>query len=163
MNPKIIALFLFVSLITLVMADAFPDKPQSEAQFLGRSQGLTRQHNYAAALETLDLGLAKYPNSVLLTSEFRKNSQLYIVHEISRGYQRIDRNPHDVQAYIRISEAFWLAGQRIKAFEVLVDGTSANQTSAPLWAAIANLEELSGRHAEAEAVLREAKRYESIN
>ena len=73
MNPKIVVLFLFVSLIALTMADAFPDKLQSEAQFLGRSQGLARQHDYAAALETLDLGLARYPDSVLLTSEFRKS------------------------------------------------------------------------------------------
>lgn len=158
----IIVLFSLIFLIASTITDALPRELQTEVQILKRSQKLSQGHNYVAALQTLDLGLAMYPDSQILGVEFRKNSELYIVHEISKGYQRIDQNPYDVQAYIRVSDAFWLAGQRFKALEVLTDGVSKNQKASPLWVAIGNLEQMSGRPKEARSAFREAKRYESV-
>lgn len=161
MRRKIIILFSFVLLIGLAVVAGLPQAPQTEAQFVRQSQNLVRQHDYSSALKILDLGLVKYPESTTLLDEFRKISELYIVHEISRGYQRIDKNPHDVEAYIRVSDAFWLAGQNLKALEVLTEGTFENPGATSLWVAIGNLEELSGRPSEAYAAFKEAKRYES--
>jgi tetratricopeptide (TPR) repeat protein len=160
MDLKIIILFSFVSLIVLAVVSELPSESWTEAQFVQHSQNFAQQHNYLAALETVDLGLVKYPNSAALAGEFRKNSELYIVREISKGYQRIDENPYDVDAYIRVSNAFRLAGQNLKALEVLTEGTFENPRAGSLWMAIGNLEELSGRPKEARSAFREAKRYE---
>lgn len=162
MNRKIIVSFFLVSLIALATVDALPHEPrpeiQVETQFLERSQILTKQHDYAAALAILDQGLSSLPKSELLNAEFRKNSELYIMHEISTGYQRIDQNLHDVKAYVQVSEAFLLAGERLKALEILTEGTFANPKSAVLWVAIGNLEKAAGRLAEANSAFEEAKR-----
>ncbi len=163
MSRKLVLLSFLVSLIALAMADVLPQGSQTEAQFLQHGQKLTQQYDYAAALKILNLGLTQYPKSAVLIAEFKKDSELYILHEISQGYQSIDKNIHDVSAYIRVSNAWFLANETFKAFEVLLDGTAENQTSASLWVAIGNLEELSGRPAEAHAAFEEAKRYESVN
>ncbi|MEI6806449.1 MAG: hypothetical protein WCK49_08095 [Myxococcaceae bacterium] len=155
MNRRIIILFSLVSLIALAATDA---PMRAETQFLERSQALTQKHDYVAALTILDQGLLLYPSSELLIAAFRKNSELYIVHEISTGYQQIDKNSHDVKAYVRVSEAFSLAGERLKALEVLTEGTFENPKSSVLWSAIGKLEQTAGRLAEANSAFEEAKR-----
>ena len=143
------------------MAADVSQEDLSQSQILERSRSLTQSYRYLAALEVLDTGLSLYPDNEDMTAEFKKNTELYIVHEISSGYRRIDKNPQDVEAYLSISKAFLLMDDKFKALEVLTEGTFVNQSSVALWRQIAQLETLSGRLQEANSALREAERYDS--
>lgn len=157
MARKILLLVSFVSLACFALVRS-SDSPKD--QVLQESQRLAAQHKYVDALRMLNRALSADPNDPVLTEEFKKYAQLYIVHEISTGYQRIDKNPHDIDAYLLISNAFWMSGNSTKAQEVLLEATRQNPRSAKLWGAIGNLEDLSGRPNEAWSAYQEAKHYE---
>ena len=161
MGARIIILFLFISLLALAVADPLPRGSLSETEVLEQSRIYVEQHQYVAALKVLNLGLGYHPKSESITAEFQKDAELYIVHEISSGYQKINKNPHDIRAYIKVSNAFRMAGQQVKAMEVLTDGVVANPGSSILWRAIGNLEKKSGRPNEAASAFKEADRLQT--
>ncbi len=149
-------IFIYLSLVFILSLTAitlvgYPRK--SATAILEQSRGLTKGYQYLAALEVLDEGLALYPNNSEISEEFRRNTELYIMHEISNGYQQINQNPHDVDAYISISKAFLLMSERFKALEVLTEGTFENPQSPQLWQAISEIELSAGRPAEASSAL----------
>jgi tetratricopeptide (TPR) repeat protein len=126
---------------------------KSPSAILEDSRGLTRGYKYLAALEVLDEGLALYPNNSDISEEFKRNTELYIMHQISNGYHMIESNPNDVEAYISISRAFLLMSDRFKALEILTEGTFENPHSPELWQAISEIELSAGRTAEASSAL----------
>lgn len=132
-----------------------------QSRILERSRELTQSYQYLAALEVLDEGLERYPSDAEIREEFQKNSELYVVHQISSGYQRVEKNPEDAEAYVDISNAFLLVGDRLKAMEVLLEGTFENRDSPILWRAIAKLESSAHRPLEAASAMREARLHES--
>lgn len=156
MSSRIIILFLFISLLALAVADPLPRGSLSETQVLNQSRIFVEQHRYVSALRVLNMALVYHPRNEVILNEFRKDSELYFLHEISSGYHRIQKDIHDVKAYIRISNAFWKMGQRSKALEVLTDAILDNANSAVLWHAIGNLENKSGRLNEAASAFQEA-------
>ena len=158
MSARIIVLFLFVSLLALAVADPLPRGSLSETEVLNQSRIFVEQHQYMAALKVLDFGLKNHPGDASMVAELQKVAELYIVHEISSGYQKISRNAHDIKAYMRVSNGFLMAGQKTKALEVLTDATLDNSESSVLWNAIGNLENKAGRPNEAASAFREAKR-----
>lgn len=160
MSKKLlIYILLLISLLNL--ADSMLLYSTTQGQILDRSRLLAGSYQYLAALKVLNDALAVYPEDEQIISEFKKNAELYVVHEISNGYQRISQNPQDVEAYVNISEAFLLMDNRIKALEILLEGTFENPYSVRLWRAIAQLEAFAGRPLEASSALREASIHES--
>ncbi len=126
---------------------------RSPSVILEHSRGLTQNYKYLAALEVLDEGLALYPNNPEISEEFKRNTELYIMHEISNGYHTIEENPYDIEAYLSISKAFLLMSDRFKALEILTEGTFENPHSPELWQAISEIELSAGRPAEARSAL----------
>lgn len=159
MSARIIILFLFVSLLALAVADPLPRGSLSETEVLNQSRIFVEQHQYVAALKVLDFGLKNHPGDVSMVAELQKVAELYVVHEISSGYQKISRNVHDIKAYMRVSNGFWMAGQKTKALEVLTDALVENPESSVLWNAIGRLENQAGRPNEAASAFKEAKRF----
>ncbi|MBL4818527.1 MAG: hypothetical protein JKY15_04765 [Deltaproteobacteria bacterium] len=98
------------------------------------------------------------PVGFLQAQEFKHTAELYVLDQISEGYERIDKDPYDIEAYIAISEGFLMFGFRVKALEELTNATFDNWHSKRIWYQIAYVEQLSGRPNEAASALAQAER-----
>ncbi|MES2504318.1 MAG: hypothetical protein V4534_05510 [Myxococcota bacterium] len=156
---KRILLYTVLSVSLLGLVDASRGDVDTQAQILEHSRKLSKSSKYLAALEVLDAGMELYPKDEQISEEFKKNTQLYVVHQIAVYYARLEKDPHDIEAYVSLANLFLLMNDRFEALRVLTEGTFVNQTSGALWQEIAKVEIISGRSLEAQSALREAQRY----
>lgn len=119
--------------------------------------------SYEKTLKTLLAKLTKHPENTALRAEFKRVLSLHVFGQISSSVKRIQKNSHDVEAYLNAAKAYYMAGHQTEGLEILNDGVSNNPNSVALWMSIGWFELEAKRPLEALSVFREVIRIDDKN
>jgi len=130
--------------------------PHRTLAFLRRAAILGREEDLDGSLRALVEGLEQNPDDEELRSFFRVAMALRLHRDLEEGMARIQEDPTDVDAYLRVARVYELGKDYRAALAVLTDGATNNPRNGELWVHIGLLESTLEREREALAAYRRA-------
>lgn len=124
---------------------------------------LNEKKQHEKAIEALLSALDNQKDDPIMRTLLLQTFDLFLEEEIKVGQMAIEKNPLDKSAYARVSGAFELLGDHVRAMEVLLNGIYHDLKSPDLWMKIARLELKADRDREALDVFREVIRLDKKN
>ncbi len=124
---------------------------------------LNQKNQHQKAIDLLLATADKQAEDSILRTLLVQTFDLLLENEIKQGQKDIQKNPRNMTAYMRVSGALELVGDKFRAMEILLNGLRYHPNSAALWMKIGRLELRADRNNEALDVFREVTRLDGKN
>lgn len=118
------------------------------------AMALNEKGDYKGALSILLVAIKENPDKQSLRMLLQQTLLLQVEKQVETDKGLIQKNPHDVEAYLDMSDAFSLIDQRVDAMQTVLDGLYENPESHQLWAKMGRLELAAERYAEALSIFK---------
>lgn len=138
-------------------------KPINIENLMQKVLQLNQKNEHQKALDLLLAAVEKEDEASIVRTLLMQTFDVFLENEIRQGQKDIQKNPRDMGAYVRVSGALELVGDKFRSMEILLNGLAHNPKSPDLWMRIGRMELKSGRENEALDVFREVTRLDGKN
>lgn len=142
---------------------AVGNAPVNIEELMKRVLQLNQNKEHQKAIDLLLSTVDKQGEDSILRTLLVQTFDLFLENEIKLGQKDIQKNPRNMAAYVRVSGALELVGDKFRAMEILLTGLRHNSNSSEIWMKIGRLELKASRDQEALDVFREVTRLDGKN